>query len=498
MTPPQQQLSSAEQNALLDSVTTLLVHRLPGDWEELYLDLRCVGDYVESPASVLDVFGDTTEWKLPEEALPFFQQLRSGAYRPGTGTWTSARFRLKHPQQRSVDYEWVREPDWTHRPPQRYFLEELAAHPRPDDDVQTWLRDRAGLSSEDVPATETRVDLHLAPVFDGAHPGGRPSVDRPQVHPRDWERVHAYLTSAPVVLDAKAFGQDAFDQQADPDVPVRFHTDGTWVWSAATPYYWLKRDVPPAPQLVEHIRARGFRVPEVDDAALRAAEAVATGRTRPLPLPERAPLAVTPEDRALLVKLRERLELFGVPPHRYGLAEFRSGVPVLEPVPDGEGWQIARYADGRGPSRPPSVHPSLRPAAQSLLGMLLFDADLDAERAARLATPVIEALPGEAPLSLFRDLEHVTLPVGTDVDRFGDEDGNLVYVARTTHGNRSLPPEWANRRYHLYRVAKPVPVLRGVAVPWFGQVGGGTGFFLIRSIAELLADGILVELPPQV
>jgi hypothetical protein len=106
----------------------------------------------------------------------------------------------------------------------------------------------------------------------------------------------------------------------------------------------------------------------------------------------------------------------------------------------------------------------------------------------------IQALPDEPPLSLFRDRALVTVPVGTEIDRFGDESGNLVYAAGTMYGNRSLPPDWLNRRYHVYRVRQPIPAVQGVAVPWFGQVGGGTGYFLPRSVRDLLEAGSLVEI----
>jgi hypothetical protein len=45
----------------------------------------------------------------------------------------------------------------------------------------------------------------------------------------------------------------------------------------------------------------------------------------------------------------------------------------------------------------------------------------------------------------------------------------------------------------VYRLQQPVQALAGVAVPWFGQPGGGTAYLLPKSIDELLADGTLVE-----
>jgi hypothetical protein len=105
----------------------------------------------------------------------------------------------------------------------------------------------------------------------------------------------------------------------------------------------------------------------------------------------------------------------------------------------------------------------------------------------------IQPLPGEPPLTLYRDKRMVMLPAGTEVDRYGEPDGNVTYAARTQYQHRSLPTEWSNQPYHLYRLQRPIEALTGVAVPWFEQPGGGTAFVLPTSIKELLSDGSIVE-----
>ncbi|WP_433873835.1 TNT domain-containing protein [Saccharopolyspora sp. CA-218241] len=87
------------------------------------------------------------------------------------------------------------------------------------------------------------------------------------------------------------------------------------------------------------------------------------------------------------------------------------------------------------------------------------------------------------------------LQPGTELDRFGEPAGNVTYAARTPYSQRSLPPQWAQRSYVAYRVQRPLQALRGVAVPWFEQPGGGTAFVLPAAVNDLLADGALVEIP---
>ncbi len=511
MTSTQPRLSPEDQNAILGSVTTLLVHRLPGDWSQLFLDFRAVGTYVEAPVSVLNIFGQSVDWALPDEALPFFLELRAGMYREGQGTWSSARFHLAHPNAYSVEYNWTEEPRWTHRPSPEHFGEEPEMFPR--DEVPAWMRETAG-SDPAAPG------LYEAPVFDGSDEQGRPIAPRPAVHPQDRDDVLEYLENAPAVLAARGYGPDLLQPDSEPDVPQSFHTDGTWVWSGAVPHYFRKHNVNPVPQLVQHIHDNGYRVPPVDEALQDAATLVATGGTESLPLPEYRPRQIAEHDRRSLAQLQERLNRFGVAPHEYGIVEPRLDAVVIEPAPGTEsGWQLQFWDANRGPSGRPTVFPNAAAAGKALLGTLLWSPEQDAARAQQApaapvapappTTPVpvqeIQPLPDEPPLSLLRDREPVSLQPGVEIDRFGDENGNLVFAARTMFGNRSLPPDWLNRRYHVYRVQRPVTAVKGIAVPWFGQQGGGTGFFLVRAVRELLADGSLVEVaeatttppPPQ-
>jgi hypothetical protein len=109
----------------------------------------------------------------------------------------------------------------------------------------------------------------------------------------------------------------------------------------------------------------------------------------------------------------------------------------------------------------------------------------------------IKPMNGEPPLTLFRHKKMIELPVGFEVDRFGEPAGNLVYAAGTPFEERSLVPSWINRAYRVYRLRRPVEVLTGVAVPWFEQPGGGTAYLFPNSVEDMVADGALVEVSHQ-
>lgn len=111
-----------------------------------------------------------------------------------------------------------------------------------------------------------------------------------------------------------------------------------------------------------------------------------------------------------------------------------------------------------------------------------------------LAGPPIVPLAGDPPTTLYTGHRLTLLTPGTEVDRFGDQLGNTVYAARTRYPHRSLPPDYVEREYRVYRVRDPLRALTGTAIPWFGQPGGGTAYLLPRPIADLLREGALVEI----
>lgn len=112
-----------------------------------------------------------------------------------------------------------------------------------------------------------------------------------------------------------------------------------------------------------------------------------------------------------------------------------------------------------------------------------------------LAGPPITPLAGDPPTTLYTDQRLTILTPGTEVDRFGDQLGNTVYAARTRYPHRSLPPDYIERQYRVYRVRDPLRALTGTAIPWFGQPGGGMAYLLPRPIRDLLHEGVLVEIP---
>lgn len=89
----------------------------------------------------------------------------------------------------------------------------------------------------------------------------------------------------------------------------------------------------------------------------------------------------------------------------------------------------------------------------------------------------------------------IVLDPGTVVDRFGDEEGRILAAAGTAFTRRCLPPEYRERAYARYRVARPLPVWQAATAAWFAQAGGGIRYRATHPVAELVAMGYLLEQP---
>jgi hypothetical protein len=83
---------------------------------------------------------------------------------------------------------------------------------------------------------------------------------------RGW--VVMYLRQAPVLAAAFGFDPDPFRPDRPEVVPINIHTDGEWVWSEALAYYAEQYGFAPEPDLLQHIRSRGYRAPDLPEETL--------------------------------------------------------------------------------------------------------------------------------------------------------------------------------------------------------------------------------------
>ena len=410
------QLTPTEQDALVKQIGLAMLRVAPDDWEQLTVDYRAVGRYSESTGRVVFSDGTSEPWTMPPDLQGLFARLRGGMYREGRGTWFNARYRLDHPSSYNLEYD-REEPEWEAPPPPQAYPDDMRLFPRTEDNVPGWLRRRLAAA----PPPRFRV----ARIFDGP-PGedGRPAVNRPPVDHDDVAVLLKYLDNAPVVGPARGFDIDRFDPEGRPAVPVAFHTDGAWIWPAAVNYYLREHEVPPEPELVEHIMRSHFQQPMVDDATRAAAAAflgpgvgpvpggpggpgpggpgpgpggpgpgpggpggpprvpppgAGPAPTRAMPVPPPAGGPGAPPPAALpshgppgrtVEALRTRLDELGIPPTAYRIGPPAGRAWTMDQTE--EGWRVGWF-DREFVS--PAMFEDVADASAFMLGKLLLDAD---------------------------------------------------------------------------------------------------------------------------
>ncbi|NKQ53273.1 TNT domain-containing protein [Amycolatopsis sp. K13G38] len=469
---------TGEPDALVRDIARSVRSILPDGWERVAAQFRQVGDYAEIEIRSVGE-GLSVSLSAPPALGQLFARLRAAMYQPGAGTWFQGTLTLEAPSSFQFDYDSTNEPNWRQAPgggrlTANAYEAELAHFPRERQQIPGWLAAKAGLSLD--------VTFRRAAF-----------AETPQPVPQEEIRgVLDYLYRAPVVLSRPGWLADTVNPAAPPDVPDAFHTDGLWIWPAAVPHYLRKYGIPPEPELLERIRANGYRVPLVPSQVREAAEADVLGKPRP-PLPqESAPDAVTVVDRGgdpamglraseVLDVLERRLAEAGVPESAYRIGEIAEDAWSLRRTK--ESWEVTGPGGGE-----PAAFARVEEAARFLVGsLLLYPARMP--EPAPVEWPIVP-LRGEPPLTFFRSKRMILLPAGRTVLRFGNEAGNLVHDVDTGFPETSLTPDREQMRAQ-YRLTRGIPVLTGVTLPWGPQPGGAVGYLLPRAIGSHLESGAL-------
>lgn len=272
-------LNPTEQDALVKQIGLTLMRAAPEGWHHVTAEYRATGRYFELSAEVRSEDGAVRGWVPPQDVATLFARLRAGMHREGRGSWSNARYQLDQPSSYNLDFDRA-EPKWQNPPPQQAYLDEMRFFPRSDENVPDWLRKWLQPAAPAVPPPAPagpvgppQRSFRTARVFDGAGPGGRPSVNRPPVPEHERELLLDYLDRAPVAVVGRGFDADVLDPNSPSIVPVAFQTDGTWIWPAAVGYYLRTYGVPPELELVERVRAGEFHLADVPEEARVAAAA---------------------------------------------------------------------------------------------------------------------------------------------------------------------------------------------------------------------------------
>lgn len=98
--------------------------------------------------------------------------------------------------------------------------------------------------------------VHLARVFDGTDPDGRPFFrpNHPKLAGAERDRLLSFLRAGEVVLGSAGLTDDVVDPGRTDAVELNFRSDGTWIWNDAVIYYLDVHSLDPDPDLVSHVQ----------------------------------------------------------------------------------------------------------------------------------------------------------------------------------------------------------------------------------------------------
>lgn len=107
-------------------------------------------DSVTCTAMVMGGFGEyqqqahsTEDSKVIGASYPLIKavtELRRIMYRPQTGTWYTATFRLVRPGQLETHFDYDSEPEWTMQPSDDSYRQDAEAFPRSPEHTPDWMR----------------------------------------------------------------------------------------------------------------------------------------------------------------------------------------------------------------------------------------------------------------------------------------------------------------------------------------------------------------------
>ncbi|WP_119727962.1 TNT domain-containing protein [Thermomonospora amylolytica] len=465
-------LTHEEQRDRLDDLATLLIHLMPGGWEEAELRYFAWGDHRQ--ATLDGTMVDARRLRYPiyaaGELLPrsgafeLLDRLRADMYRPEDGAWVSLYFRVRsgHGRQRwRVRVRYLDDLGWQSRPPAAEIAAELARYPRPDDLVPEWARYACMLHE-------------AAESFDP-----RTVLAAPQSEQRLLEQLGR--DDPQLFVQARAILRDYAHEAAERLLIGRL-APGAWSLVRAEPA-WLA---------VRYDDGGEHHVVPFGDA--RSALAHAMG--------------------GLLAEAGTEVNT----------EVLSAGRLIARNVDHMKGWSAWRFGDNYGHLHVATRHSPRPPASQaegdSYIALEQFNNRpyeyfvcqpgpppetgayasvrqiFEAVARHRLPRPrEIEEPPSEPRLE--------TIPVGTEVDSYGDHDTPFVYRIGTPFTRRDLR---GGRRhddyhaYHVYRVVRPLQAYLYVIEPWPFHPGEDDpaeewgGWYLDETIEELIRTGYLVEI----
>lgn len=132
--------SEQRHDELLQHIGGMLLDAAPEGFRRIDVLVRMTVAVQDVAMTVYLPDGGTPEVAPPEGLTAAFQEMRQVLYRPGRGTWFSARCVVNAPVRIDITYNFDHDPLFNPPVPAGDFARDLRVFPRDDAYVPDWLR----------------------------------------------------------------------------------------------------------------------------------------------------------------------------------------------------------------------------------------------------------------------------------------------------------------------------------------------------------------------
>jgi hypothetical protein len=488
-----------DTNSVVTDMTVTVTADAPQDWQRIEITCQAVGGLQILVAQVVLADGSQVHWSPPALVGQWFHRLRMVSFQPGAGTWYSARYQLDRGAAATVEYS--EEPVDIGGPID--YVDDLRYLPRDAQTIPAWLSERVlvGFQSEQeldrtVTSREEKPYSLLARLFDGVPANERPFVYRPAIAQAERDAILTYLDGAQVVLASRGLSPDLLapdreDPERENKVPMAYYTDGKWVWSASVAYYLREHNVPPAPDLVEHIRQQSYTLP-------RSVPRIAMGRASALAMDRPEPEATVKDDfdRAAFAVVDFTVR-YQISRRYYSIGDIKDQAWCL--VREGDRYAVFWYWADEDRRELEHVFDVVSQAATFMIGQIYLNFPNLQRAEGELLEPwevMDQPVPPDPPINHFEQLKHVKV---TDFEavQFGPDTSIVLYEAGTTVEQIVPPDGEVSPTPRRLRLLGDWTLLSCVTKASDDRSGGTQAYMLPQTASAYLRWGQIVEIPAE-
>ncbi|MDT9689165.1 hypothetical protein Q5762_12595 [Streptomyces sp. P9(2023)] len=133
---------SPDRAAVLREIGAALVEAVPEGWRRVRFEFFGTVQVDSALLESVSDDGSASRHSVPRVAMREFDRLRSTMYRPGAGTWFTARYVIERSGESTIDFDHDNEPGFVPQLTAGAYLVDFERFPRDEENTPEWLRDR--------------------------------------------------------------------------------------------------------------------------------------------------------------------------------------------------------------------------------------------------------------------------------------------------------------------------------------------------------------------